>query len=308
MLTRRRLTRISVVTAGLALALTGTVVALADDGGAECPPTQTTCDGWGDHPGDPGDPGGGGDGGGGNGGGGGGPCVRDGEVVDCYDDVLGWFNPSDGCYYRVREPQPAGGAEGQTSYTRSCGAGGLAGGEPVWLDDPPPGFEAPPDPAELAARALASLDLQHPVIGIAPDPAVGPGLVGLPIWLWVPADPNPGDNASMWGPLTATESERGVTVELTAEVSKIEWDMGDGHSLTCPTKGTPYAHQGGPSPTCGYDQGYREPSAKNAPYTVTAQTTWNVTWEAGGEAGTIDGVTRESTAQIQIDELQVVTK
>ncbi len=164
----------------------------------------------------------------------------------------------------MAEPQPAGVPEGSTSYIRSCGAGGLAGGEPVILDDPPPGFAAPPDPAELADRALASLDLLPPAIGIAPDPAVGPGLVGLPIWLWVPADPDPNDDESTWGPLTATESERGVTVNLTAVVGKIVWDMGDGDTVTCTNPGTPYARQGGKSPTCGYD-GYRAASRRTAP-------------------------------------------
>jgi len=151
---------------------------------------------------------------------------------------------------------------------------------------------------------LASLDLRPPTIGIAPDPAVGPGLVGLPIWLWVPADNNPGDNVSTWGPLTASESERGVTVNLTAVVGKITWDMGAGDApVTCTNPGTPYARQGGESPTCGFE-GYRAADT----YTVTATTTWTVTWEAGTQNGVITNVTRENTAQIQIDELQVVTK
>ncbi|GAA1885685.1 hypothetical protein [Asanoa iriomotensis] len=304
MLTRRRLTRFGVFAASIAVVLVGAVAALADDGGAECPPTQTTCEGWGEGGGNTGGGGGNTGGGGGNGGGGGSPCLRNGEQVPCYDDLLGWFNSSDSCYYRVTEPQPAGVPEGMTSYTRSCGAGALAGGEPVLLENPPPGFAAPPDPAELAARALAQLDLLPPEVGIAPDPAVGPGLVGLPIWLWVPADGNPGDNVSTWGPLTASESERGVTVNLTATVGKIVWDMGNDETVTCTNPGTPYVRQGGKSPTCGFD-GYRAAGT----FSVQATTTWSVTWDAGGETGTIDGVTRESEpAQIQIDELQVVTK
>ncbi|SNT44789.1 hypothetical protein SAMN05421812_106151 [Asanoa hainanensis] len=308
MLTARRLARFGAFTAGLALVLSGTVVALAaaPGGGAECPPNQTTCEGWGEGGGGTGDGGGSGNGGGGNGGGGG-PCTRDGEVVPCHDDLLGWFNQSDGCYYRVAEPQPAGVPPGSTAYIRSCGAGGLAGGEPVILDDPPPGFNAPPDPAVLAQRALDSLDLLPPEIGIAPNPAVGPGLVGLPIWLWVPADPDPGDDESTWGPMTASESEGGVTVTLTAAVGKIVFRMGDGKTVTCTNPGTPYVRQGGKSPTCGYD-GYRAASPRGGSYTVEATTTWTVTWVAGGVNGTIEGVTRDNEAQIQIDELQVVTK
>ncbi|GIF74772.1 hypothetical protein [Asanoa siamensis] len=315
MLTRHKATRLAVFAAGLILTLAAAnaVTALAADGGAECPPNQTTCEGWGEEGGGTGNGGGGGNGNGnGSGGGGGGPCVRDGEEVPCQDPLLGWFNSSDGCYYRVAEPQPAGVPEGMTSYIRSCGAGGLAGGEPVVLADPPPGFAAP-DPAELANRALASLDLLPPELGIAPEPGKA-GLVGLPVWLWVPADTDPGDDESSWGPLTASESEGGVTVNLVAVVERIVWDMGDGNTVTCTNPGTPYVRQGGRSPTCGYD-GYRVASKRSAagkavPFEVSATTTWSVTWGVGDDQGnTIGGVFRESdVAEILIDELQVVTK
>ena len=150
------------------------------------------------------------------------PVHRDGEAVPCYDDLLGWFNSSDGCYYKVAEPQPAGVPEGRTSYLVSC-AGGLAGGEPVVLDDPPPGFGAPPDPADLAARALASLNLRpagrrHRTGPRARARAWSDCRSGSGCRCRV----RPGRLKETWGPLTATESDRGVTVNLIA--AKVEQD------------------------------------------------------------------------------------
>jgi hypothetical protein len=306
-LTRRVLATLALV---LALAATGTVPAGADPGdGAECPPTQTTCDGWDTHvPPPPGDGGGTGNGnqGGGNGGGSG-PCLLNGAEVPCYDDLLGSFNSGDGCYYRVAAPQPPGGGAGQTAYVRSCGSGPFVQSDLVWLTAAPAGAPPPPDPADVARRALAQLDLMLPEIRTAPD-AAGAGLVGLPVWVWLPANDG-ADDASWWADLSTVRTERGVRVELTAHPSNVVFDMGDGNDVTCTTRGTPYDGQGGASPDCGYAEGYAK-SSRGRPggkYTITATVTWLVEWESGDEEGTIPDVTRQSTTSIQIDELQVVT-
>jgi hypothetical protein len=303
MLTRRLLTAAAL----LALTtLTATPANAAPGDGAECPPNQTTCDGWDiDVPPPPGDGGGGGDEPGG--GGGGGPCVLDGQEVPCYIDLLGWFNSADGCYYKVAEPQPPGGGEGETAYVRSCGTGPFVQQEQVWLTDPPPTGPPPPDPADVARRALAQLDLMLPVVRTAPA-AGGAGLVGLPVWVWLPANSGV-DGASWWADLNTERTERGVRVELTARPAKVVFEMGDGTDIQCTTSGTPYDGQGGASPDCGSEHGY-EKSSRSEPdgrYTITATVTWTVQWESGALDGDIPGVTRQSTASIQIDELQVVT-
>jgi hypothetical protein len=301
--------RVTVLAAGVSLALVlSAVAASAADGGGACPPNQTTCDAWG---GTTPQPVGVGDGGG-NDGGGSVPCVRDGVPVPCSDPILGWFNPSDGCYYRLSEPQPAGGPAGRSEYVRSCGGGPIPAQDTVWLANPPPGFAARPAPAELAVRALAQIDLVPPIIGIAPDPRSGPGLVGLPIWLWVREVASPTRTRGTWGPLSTSVSERGVTVALTAKVAGVTFAMGDDKTVTCTRRGTDHttaANPAGRSPTCGYD-GYQRSSRGNADgtYQITATTTWNVAWAGGGESGQITGVTRTSDVAIQIDELQVVTR
>ena len=310
--TRAGTPRRLLLTAGLALllALTGAPVLLvtgasarAGNPGGECPPGQNDCNVWDDEPGTPGGPGGGGDpgGGGGDGGGAAAKCQWNGRVIPCYDDLLGWFNNGDGCYYKLAEPQPTA-PEGQQWYVRTCNGGDLGEQSVVLRDGPPPGYGAPPDPEELARRALASISLLPPRVAVAPRRSKGPGLVGLPVWMWASG------GASYFGPLRASASDRGLTVEITARVTRIVWTMGDGTQVTCTGPGTPYAadgpRAGRTSPDCGYDRGY----ARAGTYQVSATTFWTVEWSGGGESGEIAQSRTSGTVPVQINELQVVTR
>ncbi len=180
MLTRSATTRRALAGIGLALLLVlgATVPATAArraDPGAGCPPDQPDCSVWDDEPGNPGDPGGGGDDGGGGdgGGGGGGVCQWNGRTIPCYDEDLGWFNNGDGCYYKLTEGsvEPP---EGEQWYLQTCNGGDLGAQDMVSRADPPPGFGAPPDPEELARRALASISLLPAPLGSRPASASAP--------------------------------------------------------------------------------------------------------------------------------------
>jgi hypothetical protein len=270
--------------------------------GAECPPGQDNCDVWHDgettrpdRPGNGDNPGGGG--------GGTRTCVRDNQPIACYDDLLGYFNNSDGCYYKLEEPQRPDAPQGQQWYLRSC-AGAQ---EEVLLDAAPDGFGTPPDPVELANRALASITLEPPPVHVAPNK--GAGLVGLPVWMWT--DQRDGT----WGELTASASAPGLTVSISAKVKKIVWDMGNEEQIPCQVPGTAYdpnVHRGGKSPDCGYPTGYPRSSRREpgGVYKVTATTTWQVLWTGGGTSGELPPQTRTSSAPgtVRIDELQVVTQ
>ncbi|MFE0588767.1 hypothetical protein [Micromonospora echinospora] len=290
---------------GLTLTITAPAPAVAAPG-AECPVGQTDCSVWDDEPGTPGNPGGpGGPGGGDGDGNGGGPakCQWNGKPVDCYDEFAGWFNSNDGCYYKpTQSPPPAD--EGMQWYTKTCinPSGGWGSWENVQLPAPPPGFGAPPDPEELAFRALASIDLLKPHIWVAPRKSQGPGLVGLPIWMWASRGPN------YFGEISASASERGLTVRITAKVDRAVWNMGDGETVTCKGPGTPYSttgpFAGQPSPDCGYRNGYR----KAGTYRISVTNHWVVEWWGGNESGTIPVTRTSDSAQIQINELQVVTR
>ncbi|WP_433350714.1 hypothetical protein [Micromonospora sp. CA-111912] len=295
---------------GLALVLavaaappTAPVAAAARGGGVECPVGQNDCNIWDDDPGTPGGGGGNPGGGGGNDDGPAGKCQWGGKVIPCYDNVFGWFNNGDGCYYKLEQPQRPGTPEGKQWYWLTCKGGDIGSQRPELLDAPPPGYGAPPDPEELARRALASISLLPPRAAVAPRKSKGAGLVGLPVWMWA----SPG--ADYFGPLTASASDRGLTVTITAQVNRIVWDMdNDDDPVTCTVPGTPYEadgpQAGQPSPDCGYDSGYTRADT----YEVSATTFWNVHWSGGGQSGDIPQTRTSGTVQIEIDELQVVTR
>lgn len=304
MLTRRTLGAGAVVALALTAALTvpgGPAVARAP--GAECPPGQASCDVWEHLPGDPGAGDGGSTNPGGGSGGGDRVCEKDdGTVVPCYDELRGWFNSADDCYYKRHEPQPPGVEAGKTAYLRTCD-GPPAFAEEVFLTDPPGGFD-PPDPREMADDLLAGLDLSKPVLRIAPGDA--PGLVGVPVWLF---------DASSWESLEDEASSGGVTVSIEAIPTKIEWDMGNGETVTCESPGIPFRAGTDPrripADACAY-RGYPR-SSQGRPdggrYQITATKYWTVPWSSS-TTGDQPPLSAETTADtfIRIDELQVVTR
>lgn len=234
--------------------------------------------------------------GGGGGSGGSGGCTWNGQPVDCFDPVLGWYD-GNGCYYMKATAPPARppGAKGEY-YLQTClGPGRRAlGTAGVWLPAPPPRAVSP---AVLAAQAINLLGLTGPDIGIVPKPGSQGGLVGLPVWMWTRVTP------TTWGPNSATAYVPGLSVTATASASKIVWNMGDGHSVPCNNPGMAYdpAYGKQPSPKCGYT--YAAPGT----YTVTGTTYWHVTWAGGGQRGAVD-VQRSSSTQIRIGELQVLVQ
>ena len=214
-------------------------------------------------------------------------CEWMGQKVDCTSDKGTWSNDRQ-CWVELADPQPPADTsvwEGNTDgaiYKCSppSGGGGLLGvawGAPryFWADSAPPQV----NPAALARDAVDSMNLVAPTVGATPLPkATAVSLIGLPTWLWI-AD---ADERS-WGPITRTASAGGVTVTATAKVAKVVWDMGDGNTVTCTSKGTEWsAAKGvGDSPTCGYRYDRR------GERTITATTYWEVDWSGAGQSGTI---------------------
>ncbi|MGP4049368.1 ATP/GTP-binding protein [Streptomyces sp. 2A115] len=181
---------------------------------------------------------------------------------------------------------------------RSCTDGGqnnadgfVVGGE----DQPAPDV----DPQELAQRAVDSMTLLGP--DIASPRAAGKYVLGLPMWMWV------NDSATTYGPNTASATAGGVTVTATAKVSKIVWRMGDGATVTCNARGTPYKAEYGkqPSPDCGHR--YSEPSStrESGKFHVAATSTWTIDWQGGGQAGQLTEI-RDNAVDITVAEVQVL--
>ncbi|MFC8428038.1 ATP/GTP-binding protein [Streptomyces sp. NPDC057253] len=212
------------------------------------------------------------------------------------------------CVYKLADPQPPAGSldwEGREPgdgavYEQTCGWGGVDGDtiiRMVWLADLPP--QETVDPAVLAQRAVDSMTLLGP--DIASPRAAGKYTVGVPMWMWV------NQSATTYGPNTASASAGGITVTATAKVSKIEWKMGDGASVTCNGPGTPYTSSEGmaQSPTCGHVYSKTSAGAQSAKFPVTATSTWTINWQGGGQAGQLTEV-RQTNVQVAVGEVQVV--
>lgn len=155
-------------------------------------------------------------------------------------------------------------------------------------------------PQQAAYTAVAQLQLPTVAPGIGPDADKNEwkmAAVGFPLWLWA-------DGNTHVGPVTKNVAN--LTVSLEAHISKMVFQMGDGHNVTCPGAGKPYAYwvrPGTKSPTCGYT--YDKPSLPRGKYRVNAVAYWAVTWQVNGATGVIT-VPRPSSVQLPVGELQAV--
>ncbi|MET7281542.1 hypothetical protein ABZS29_25125 [Kribbella sp. NPDC005582] len=153
------------------------------------------------------------------------------------------------------------------------------------------------DPLTLAYRAIAEMHLAPPLIQSAPG-ATQVGLVNMPVWLWVTKSEN------TWGPIEREASVPGLTVTAKAQVTAIDWTMGDGKTVRCRGAGTPYAKSMGikDSPDCGHRYKKTSSKLKDCKYPVTATAHWNITWESTlGDDGEINQ-TQVATTQLRIGE------
>ncbi|GAA1435917.1 hypothetical protein GCM10009616_34350 [Microlunatus lacustris] len=160
---------------------------------------------------------------------------------------------------------------------------------------PPP----PPDPEVLARQAIAQMGLHAIEIGIVPEPRQGRvGIIGMPTWMWV-ADPGPATT----GPISRSATVRGFTVTATAKATRVVWRMGDGTTVSCLGRGTPYKDSDGrrSSPTCGHTY------TKAGRYTVQATSYWTVEWEGIAQTGEINLDFTADTA-ITMGESQVIVR
>jgi hypothetical protein len=229
--------------------------------------------------------------------------------VSCTSEYGYWSNTYN-CYLRILDPPPPAdepawqGHEPGDGAVYQCFQPQTGLGIMVWAQDPPRGASDGPTPQEVAQLAIDQMNLSAIRIGIAPKP--GPdsiGLIGMPVWMWAEA---PNDHT--FGPITASASAGGITTTATAKVLQVTWGMGDGAEVVCDTAGTPYKPEYGrkDSPDCGYTYEKSSAHEPDGSYTVTATSSWVVTWAGAGQTGTIrlDGLNRST--QIRIGEAQVL--
>lgn len=295
-----------------ALAAAGIVVTTtpADaDGDVACPPRSPYCIVEVVDPRTSGDPGSDDGGGGSSSGGSERHCYEKwtGDEIACYDEYWGWWDDESSCYWKLLETQPPDSVTWEGHYPDGAiyavmcfpvyplsSAGGWA-----WRATPPPGYGGiAATPAQLAQRAVDQMKLTGPDIRMS-IPADKFATVGVPVWLWTDV------TSTTWGPNSATASVPGLSVTATANARQIVWDTGDGRSETCRNPGTPYYTGGVVSPTCQHVYERSSADQPDTAYSVTATTTWDVTWTGGGTSGSLT-VTRVSTGSVRVGEVQVL--
>lgn len=125
----------------------------------------------------------------------------------------------------------------------------------------------------------------------------GKGVLGLPTYLWV-SNASP----STLGPQSRSVTAAGITVTATAHVLRVEWDTGDGATVTCTGPGTPYQDSFGAtrSPTCGHT--YTAPGR----YAVSATSYWQVDWTGAGDQGSYQFSFTTTAAPVVVTEVQAL--
>ncbi len=224
-------------------------------------------------------------------------CFRGDTELPCVVDGGQW-DESRLCYVAVAVPQPppehpiwAGRTNG-TIY--NCVQGNVS--YPFWVPD-----EQPPDPEAVARRLITEIEFAPVRIGTSPR-TLGEGaefftLVGWPNWLWV-KDPN----AATWGPISRSTTEAGYTISLTAVVTGVTWDMGNGDVVEC-GQGTRFRKREHTSRDVSPDCGYRYPQPGEYPLTVTSH--WVITWSGVGKTGVIEQDLTAATTYV-VKELHTV--
>ncbi len=137
--------------------------------------------------------------------------------------------------------------------------------------------------SQVARTLIVKLQLPDPTPRFGPDPSVNEwrmAAVGYPLWLWTD------------GPTVVSSRVRayGITFTLRADWQSTDFDMGDGHQVTC-TRTLVYpanTKPGRKSTACGYT--YLTSSLPKGNYMVTATTNWRISWSALGQSGSVPGV------------------
>jgi hypothetical protein len=162
---------------------------------------------------------------------------------------------------------------------------------------------------ELWVQAINSLEMWGPQPATAP-PLDGTGLVNLPMWLWTE------DTDRRWPDRLSVTVGTGNpwVIDAYAEPLRMEWEMGDGGTATCPEGSPGVAYESGmdfldpPSGACRYTYRRTSRDLPGGVYEILALTTWHVWWHVNGEFD------NETTFQVgnhvtfPVDEIQVLVR
>ena len=155
---------------------------------------------------------------------------------------------------------------------------------------------------DLLEEARRQLELPEPEINMSP-PASADSVVGVPVFLWVPAD--------AWQPEEETAEIPGVAVHVRAEPQRVVWNMGDGGHVECRGPGEPWdpslPEEAQPS-SCRYNYRSTSIGQPGERFPVTATVYWKASWTVEGApgGGDLGEVARTSTTSVRVAQIQTV--
>ncbi|MFE2865204.1 hypothetical protein [Embleya sp. NPDC059259] len=194
-----------------------------------------------------------------------------------------------------------GGGSGPTNPFPEPGASGIAGATDGGTAT---GGGGGPTAAQVAAQALAQLELRKPKVFMTPSNG-NLGLVGLPVWLWIDtSDPH------RWAPkgIEKTLKVGNVEVTVTAYSLSVTWNMGDGHSHTCFNPGVAYKPSDGSneSPECGYKYSKTSAGKDGNKYEVSATVNWKAFYFDDKGRHELSDMEGSSSTTARVGELQIL--
>ncbi len=157
---------------------------------------------------------------------------------------------------------------------------------------------APPDPAGIARDLARRTPLPLPGVHTSPAPQ-NDQLVNLPTWMWV-------DN---WSPQTASATEAGLTVTVTALPKSVSWEMGDGSTVVCgPGRAwNPRLREEDQSSDCTHTYTKSSAHQPGLRYRARATMSWDVRWTAtNGESGALGTASRTTEFTMRVAEGQAL--
>lgn len=127
-------------------------------------------------------------------------------------------------------------------------------------------------------------------------PHSGRTIVGIPNFLWIDAD--------QWQAHHASDSDRGLSVTVTAVPQAVYWSMGDHTTVVCDGPGEPY-RAGDTQPACGHTYTHDSHQQPEGRYTVTVTMAWAARWTAtNGDGGTFPPILVTTQFAWRVNQLQ----
>ena len=157
----------------------------------------------------------------------------------------------------------------------------------------------PVDPLSLALEARDTVPIGHPAIHTSPD-GDGRLYTQVPTWFWV--------DDTWWQPYTVTVTAGRVTTTLTATPTRAHWDAGDGERVTCEGPGVTWRTGMSDDETyCKHTYRHSSAGRSTGTYPLTVTIEFSIGWTSNvGQTGSLAGVTRTATREVEVGEIQAV--